>query len=106
MAYKDPIKQREFQRNWQAKQRAKYKEIVLDIFGRACITCGFTNVLALQLDHIIPLKRPDYSTRGSDTGTGLWRKVATGTIPKKDIQLLCANCHSIKTYNDNHHFEL
>ena len=62
--------------------------------------CGFDNIRALQLDHIIAIKRPDHSTRGIDTGSGLWRKVASGKMPKEEVQLLCANCHSIKTYEE------
>lgn len=100
MAYKDPTKQREFQRIWQAKQRAKYKSIVIEMFGGSCMECGFDNVRALHLDHITAIKRVSYSTRGADSGSGLWRKVATGKIPKELVQLLCANCHAVKTYNE------
>lgn len=63
--------------------------------------CEYNNPFALQLDHIIPLKRPDRDSRGTDTGTALWRKVAVGIVPADQVQLLCANCHAIKTYDDN-----
>lgn len=99
MAYKDPIKQREFQRLWQAKQRARYKATVVDMFGGGCMECGFDNILALQLDHVIALRRTD-AERGINSGTSLWRKVASGKVPKELVQLLCANCHSIKTYEE------
>lgn len=101
MAYKDQRKQKEFQRVWQAKKRAQYKEIVFGMFGRACMGCGFSNVLALQLDHKLPIKRKSDQSRGFNSGTALWRKVAVGIFPKSDFQLLCANCHAIKTYEDN-----
>jgi len=100
MAYKNALKQREFQRVWQAKQRAKYKIMVLEMFGGGCMMCGFNNILALQLDHIIPLRRGCDKSRGVDSGTALWRKVAVGILPKEDVQLLCANCHAIKTHAD------
>lgn len=100
MAYKDPIKQREFQRKWQANQRAKYKAKVLEMFGGGCVLCGFDNILALHIDHVIAIKRPSYSDRGITTGTALWRKVASGRLPKSEVQLLCANCHAIKTYEE------
>lgn len=84
-------------RLWAKKQRADCKAIVLEMYGHKCMECGFSNPLALQLDHIIEIRRNTSSNFG-DAGSALWYKVAKGLLPKSDFRLLCANCHSIKTY--------
>lgn len=95
MPYKDPEKQREYQRIRQKKNTLKYRKIVFDMFGRKCPRCGYDdNILAFQLDHIIPiLRKKDETNRSQQT----WRRVALGILPKENFQMLCANCHAIKT---------
>lgn len=72
----------------------------------ACQLCGFVNPHALQFDHITQLRRgpcvvsasgrPYYHTSGGN----LIRSILNGSTPKEDIQVLCANCHAIKTTED------
>ena len=100
MAYKDKDKQRAFQRAYQAKRRAEHKKTVLEMFGGGCMECGYSNILALQIDHVVAIRRKSRDTRNSDSGANLWRKVAIGEVSEESVQLLCANCHAIKTYNE------
>lgn len=102
MPYKNIEKQKEYQRLRQTKLRAFYKQTILQMYGNSCCKCGYSNIKALQLDHIVPIKRKGYASRGVDTGGALWRAVAIGKLPREDFQLLCANCHAIKTYNETH----
>lgn len=46
MPYKDPEKQRQYQREWCAKRRAEY------LRGKSCIICSSTE--NLEVDHIDP----------------------------------------------------
>jgi 5-methylcytosine-specific restriction endonuclease McrA len=100
VAYKDPDRQRAYQRDHQRRWRLIRKERVIKLLGGGCKRCGFDNPDALELDHIIPVNR---KTNGlGDAGSELWRKVANGYIPLSDVQLLCCNCHAIKTAEDRH----
>lgn len=83
------------ERNPQAN--IKYKQsrrlLAINMLGGCCSKCGFSDVRALQIDHIVPLglvgeKRKD-TTHEVLTAADL-----------TNYQLLCANCHSIKTHEN------
>lgn len=71
---------------------AKLRQRILDHFGGRCQTCGFDDPRALQVDHV-------------NGGGSIERRVTSplrmaGKILADDgstYQLLCANCHAIKT---------
>lgn len=65
----------------------------LDILGKECIKCGFSDPRALQIDHI----NGDGAT-DRKTITKLFYKVVIESILKGEnkYQLLCANCNWIK----------
>ena len=102
MPYADQEQQRAYQREWKRKQRARYKARVIELLGPGCVRCGNDDVRLLELDHIVPIKRP---SRGVSSGDEAWRKVATGAAPAADFQLLCANCHVLKTIEDRAGFD-
>lgn len=63
---------------------------------RGCARCGYNeNAHALQLDHIIPVRRKE---RGADNWNGI--KAVQAVLADPNVQVLCANCHSIKTAED------
>ena len=81
------------------KQRAS----LLGLLGDRCVTCGFDNPLALQIDHIRndgARERAKYHT--NKNGRLQCSPVYYRNILKKlregseDYQLLCANCNMIK----------
>lgn len=95
MAYKDKEKQREFQRLWRRKYRLDQKLKAIEILGGKCKQCGVTDYRCLQFDHIKPeLRKPN-----SYVSHLVIRAIVLGNIKEDEIQLLCANCHSIKTYD-------
>ena len=81
------------------KQRKKIK--IHTLLGSVCVRCGFSDIRALQIDHI--------------NGGGYIERKSYPTNPKKyysDIllsikkeegkyQLLCANCNWIKRFENN-----
>jgi hypothetical protein len=98
--YKDKEKQNKFQRHYQRKQRLLRKEKAIEILGGECKRCGYNeNINALQIDHIEPVLRK-ISERGLTTGTNMYRAIILGTVDLSTLQLLCANCHAIKSYED------
>ena len=75
------------------KLRIKMK--CLALYGSACARCGFTDIRALQIDHIHsnPAEAQGAYGRGS---TGLYIAILNGKKAKGDYQCLCANCNWIK----------
>jgi 5-methylcytosine-specific restriction endonuclease McrA len=98
--FRDKIKQRVFQRKWQAEQRRKRKLKVIVLLGGKCNRCSYAgHPAAFQLDHILPLLRPSRTVRSA--GSTTWDAVARGQIILDEVQLLCANCHAIKTFEED-----
>ena len=100
MPFKSSEKNREYQRNW---KRIFYQKRRLDIIkrlGGKCIKCGNTDERVLQIDHIEPCLKSDPAYGGSN----LINAIATGKTDMKKFQLLCANCHMIKSFEDRKKF--
>jgi polyribonucleotide nucleotidyltransferase len=77
----------------------RLKDAIFDILGRKCVHCGFSDMRALQLDHV-------------NGGGGKERKINNGQIrylmilkklaeDSKEYQILCANCNWIKRHINN-----
>lgn len=75
----------------------KLRFSVLELMGNKCVTCGFNDWRALQIDHI--------NGGGSKVrdGQGLYRNLLQLETPELNnkYQLLCANCNFIKRYSNN-----
>lgn len=73
------------------RKRVHYKqkrESVITALGGKCIQCGLEDIRVLQFDHIDPLNNHKRS----------WDEVEKA-IEQGNIQLLCANCHAIKSWH-------
>lgn len=94
---------KEYYRNNPHLQKEYYKKqrtTVIDKLGGKCAHCGFSDVRALQIDHI------------HGGGIKEIRKIGNAKIErnilgmsiiemKRKYQLLCANCNWIKRYKNN-----
>jgi 5-methylcytosine-specific restriction endonuclease McrA len=68
---------------------------------RGCAKCGYReNVFALQWDHIIPVQS------GKNWGGPASMAAAKRLVIDPNIQVLCANCHCIKTRLGEEHLPL
>ena len=72
------------------------RETVLTKFGKKCNKCGFNDIRALQIDHV--------NNNGSDERR---KKIAGITLlgralknKNNEYQLLCANCNTIKRFEN------
>lgn len=90
--------------NWRAKNPEKYAAIIrksqkkyrlaiIGMLGNKCIRCGFTDIRALQIDHI--------DGKGYEERRGLKtnrHKIILEQLMKgsENYQILCANCNWIK----------
>lgn len=72
--------------------KARLKNKVFEVYGRVCVSCGFSDLRALTLDHVLnngSNERKEYGERGV-----YYRAL----LPeyKKEYQTLCMNCQFIK----------
>ena len=73
-------------------QKRMMRLTAIDLLGGRCVTCENDDWRVLQFDHI----NDDGSEDRERSGSSLVLSVVNGQ--RDDIQLLCANCHQIKTY--------
>ncbi len=81
------------QRNYRIKMRNKILETA---GGAKCCKCGFTDIRALQIDHVNGGGRKENLNRNS-----LKRIVTTIKENPNKYQVLCANCNWIKKHENN-----
>lgn len=93
MGYKDPERQKKYQREYQAYHRHRYAEAMRrfkDYLGGKCVRCGSAD--RLEFDHVDPETKLFSIARK-------W-KLPFGEIKEEldKCQLLCHECHLDKTY--------
>ena len=106
---KHPEKRKIWYRNYYLKHfhqrnkgnRDKHKLVrtqLIDGLGNKCIRCSFSDIRALQIDHINGGGNKEYSKMG----TGFYRYYSQHIKEaKKKLQILCANCNWIKKAENN-----
>ena len=71
---------------------------LIKVLGGKCIDCGYhSNELALQIDHIYGRGASDKKRFKSQT-TGYRYYLAQPEIAREQLQILCANCNTIKRF--------
>lgn len=81
------------------RMRLTWIKQAYEILGNKCVNCGIDDYRVLQVDHIKTIRRKNNKSN-ADTGYRLRLKVIRGTTDLNNLQLLCANCHQIKTYKE------
>lgn len=76
---------------WHRRKRLEYREAVVSGYGHACICCGVTETLFLELHHPKGDGKADRLRRGGNTLT-LYVWLIKNGFPE-GYELLCANCH-------------
>ena len=61
-----------------------------------CVLCGYSDIRALEFDHIDPMKKRFKISRIIQRGNSI--KCLQTEMDK--CQVLCSNCHRIKTYEE------
>jgi len=74
--------------------RRRERKKALEILGMKCVRCGFSDIRALQIDHI--------NGGGKDERRTLfqYRIIKKLINDPSGYQLLCANCNSIKMFEN------
>lgn len=115
MPYKDPEKQKQYQREWWLEKKIKTPSIIKDINEKrsvrsrkarafvkrilrmgCCVDCGFDDIRALEFDHVRGVKEFNIG-RGVHYGYPI--SVIKDEIRKCRIR--CSNCHRIKSHETN-----
>jgi 5-methylcytosine-specific restriction endonuclease McrA len=92
----NPERYKETQRKSHIKRLERYRQEALSILGGQCALCQCKDIRCLQIDHIVPLqgqRRMGYMA--------LYRSIVNKGVTE-NLQILCANCHAIKTYQENY----
>ena len=78
------------------------RKMAIESLGGKCIRCDFSDIRALQIDHI---NGGGSKERKDRDFIGNFHKHVINSFIKKDniYQLLCANCNWIKRYENNEH---
>jgi 5-methylcytosine-specific restriction endonuclease McrA len=78
------------------EQRLDERKQAIASLGGRCSACGYSDWRALQFDHI---NNDGHLERRSGVAGGVSRYVVRRILKGDDagLQLLCANCHAIKT---------
>lgn len=74
------------------KQRQKHRDAVIKAYGGKCSCCCKSNHRVLQLDHI----NNDGKLHRKQVTTTMYKWAIKNNFPSM-LQLLCADCHMIKT---------
>jgi hypothetical protein len=75
----------------------RQKDKVFDIYGRICAVCGFGDIRALTLDHVLNNGAEERDMIGE---RGVYRR---SILPeyRHEYQTLCMNCQFIKRHEAN-----
>lgn len=80
------------------KRSASLRTEALNLLGGCCVRCGETDFRVLQINHIQGDGLHHHAARGYNSGTNLVRKIIKGLVDHTTLEILCANCHQIVTY--------
>ena len=88
----NPERLREIRRQTRAKHRGELRQKAIGALGGVCMYCQCNDMRCLQIDHIVPIRGKRVAN------TSLYCSILRGEVG--NLQLLCANCHAIKTYEN------
>jgi hypothetical protein len=82
----------------QRKYRNKIRMKIIELLGGKCVRCGFSDIRALQIDHV---NGDGYKDRRRYNCDVKYRKTLKEIKDgSKRYQLLCANCNWIKRWEN------
>lgn len=96
MPFKDKKVAREYARIYQNARHYRIRNEVIDSMGGECARCCNNDKRVLQIDHIIEILRGKNSIKRISSWA-LISRIHQGKEDMTKLQLLCANCHMIKT---------
>src|SRR5215472_10205708 len=93
-AREHPEQYRETRRKAYTKRVDKIRQDAIKALGGVCAHCSCADIRCLQIDHVVPLR--GQSRLRVEV---FYRSIIARSAD--NLQVLCANCHAIKTYFEN-----
>lgn len=90
--YRQGYLKRASKRNTIVRAQA-HDQLIQYLRDKCCSVCGFSDIRALEFDHIDPKSKLFGIARGISNGTN-WDKIL---IEIKKCRIVCANCHKMRT---------
>ena len=87
----------------QKKSRMKRRMDALSALGGQCYSCKIDNPVVLEFDHIKPIQWRTNNlvkVNGQHNVNTINSMSKNGQDPREVYQILCANCHKIKTHSN------
>ena len=100
---KNKEKRSAYRSNYYFSRNKLLRDMVLDKLGKVCCRCGFSDIRALQIDHIHSDGCSERKRYGNSSWTNYKNILASIKNGEKRHQILCANCNWIKRY-EKHEF--
>jgi hypothetical protein len=85
--------------NWSIERNARQRAEIIYRLGGRCANCGIEDPRVLEAHHI---NNDGYLDRGKNSGNAAGKLLSLIRKAPERFQLLCANCHKIKTWENNH----
>lgn len=82
------------------ERAARYKDQVYKLLGYICSHCGFSDVRALQVDHIKGGGNEARKKAGTNESCTMYMGILKHPSPTDEFQILCANCNWIKRHEN------
>lgn len=90
---------------WYREYRIRKRAELIELLGSKCVRCGYSDIRALEIDHMKGGGNADKRMISPTSGDGADRMyiyyVKRPEMAKQTLQLLCRNCNRIKSY-ENH----
>lgn len=83
------------------KSRTNIREDAIRILGGKCEKCGFSDIRALQIDHVNGGGKKEHDSLGR---YGIYKRAIEQAVLPRGLrlyQVLCANCNWIKRAENN-----
>ena len=94
---------REVEKEKMRNYMRSFRPRLLQLLGDKCVKCGFSDVRALQIDHIGGGGLKELKVFKNNTA--MYRFYLDHPIQaKRRLQILCANCNAIKKYENKENY--
>jgi 5-methylcytosine-specific restriction endonuclease McrA len=100
MPYKDRNRQLQAQRDNTANRYLIRRITVIEWLGGKCCRCSISDYRVLQIDHRTPILRKAQDIL-DHIGNRTIRDIYNDVEDIDNLQVLCANCHTIKSYYED-----
>jgi hypothetical protein len=81
--------------------RKEKRQEVVRVLGGKCVKCGFSDIRALQIDHINGGGTKELKEFYSMGKIKYYKSIIENELRNNKYQLLCANCNWIKRFENN-----